>query len=121
MSKLRALICQKCGASLNPQTLRCEYCGTYHERVGNDVGIMRVQIERPGVRVIRSKLEIDNCLIMSGRLNDREIGEYIRRSFVGKLSESLPDVMEIFSEYDPVYMKHNFMGQIRVFEPEYKF
>ena len=121
MNELRALVCQKCGASLNPRTLRCEYCGTYHERVGSDVGIMRVQIERPGVRVIRPKLDIDSCLIASGMLNDREIGEYIRRSLVWKLAETLPDVMETYSEYDPVYMKHNVMGQIRVLEPEYRF
>ncbi|MBR4590433.1 MAG: hypothetical protein IKO36_07240 [Bacteroidaceae bacterium] len=121
MSELRALICQKCGASLNPRTLRCEYCGTYHERVGSDVGIMRVQIERPGVRVIRSKLEVDNYLIMSGRLSDEEVGAYIRKGLVGKLAESLPDVMETHSEYDPVYMKHSVVGQIRVLEPEYRF
>ena len=121
MSELRALICQRCGGALNPRTLRCEYCGTYHERVGNDVGIMRVQIERPGVRVVRSKLEVDDYLIMSGRFDDSEVGEYIRRVLVGKLSESLPDVMETYSEYDPVYMKHNVMGQIRVLEPEYRF
>lgn len=121
MNELRALVCQKCGASLNPRTLRCEYCGTYHERVGNDIGIMRVQIERPGVRVIRSKLEVDGYLIASGRFDDREVGEYIRRGLVGKLAESLPDIMETYSEYDPVYMKHNVMGQIRVLEPEYKF
>ena len=82
---------------------------------------MRVQIERPGVRVVRSKLEVDDYLIMSGRFDDSEVGEYIRRVLVGKLSESLPDVMETYSEYDPVYMKHNVMGQIRVLEPEYRF
>ena len=114
MSELRALICQKCGASLNPRTLRCEY-------FGSDVGIMRVQIERPGVRVIRSKLEVDNYLIMSGRLSDEEVGAYIRKGLVGKLAESLPDVMETHSEYDPVYMKHSVVGQIRVLEPEYRF
>ena len=121
MSELRALICQRCGGALNPRTLRCEYCGTYHEQVGNDVGIMRVQIERPGVRVIRYKLEVDDHLIMPGRFDDREVGEYIRRGLVGKLAELLPDVMETYSEYDPVYMKHNVMGQIRALEPEYRF
>ena len=121
MNELRALVCQKCGASLNPRTLRCEYCGTYHERVGSDVGIMRVQIERPGVRVLRCKLAVGDYLVASGRISNEEMDAYIRKGLNEKLSEQLQDVAEVYCEHDPLNMRYNVMGQIRVLEPEYRF
>ena len=121
MNELRALICQKCGASLNPRTLQCEYCGTYHERVGSDVGIMRVQIERPGVRVLRCKLAVGDYLVASGRISNEEMDAYIRKGLNEKLSERLQDVTEVYCEHDPLNMRYNVMGQIRVLEPEYRF
>lgn len=121
MSELRALICQKCGASLNPRTLRCEYCGTYHERIGDGIGVMLTQIERPEVRVLRCKLAVDNYLAMSGQVSDEQIGAYIRNGLIGRISEKLPEFMEIYSENDIINNRQMITGQIRVLEPKYRF
>jgi len=30
---LEPMICERCGASINPKTLQCESCGTYYREV----------------------------------------------------------------------------------------
>ena len=116
MSELKALTCKKCGAALNPKTLRCEYCGTYHERDLEHPYLIRV--ERPGVQVLGAEVAIDHYHMMQ---NPEMASEAAIRGIVDKLSKCLVPYIELENEYDIRTMRDIVRGRLRVVEPEFRF
>ena len=118
MSELRMLKCLNCGAPLDPKTLKCNYCGTYHERTHE--GIVHIIKSIPvGTTVLRAHVALTRDFTMS--VSDEHIGRYVRSVMANKISQDITNYMDVGCEYDPFEDMMHFAGKLRIIEPDFRF
>lgn len=85
MIEPKPLICQSCGAPINRQTLKCDYCGTEYERENNGVMINYV-VERPGIHKINAKVSLNDEIILH---TPEAAQEFVLRKMRDEIAEGL--------------------------------
>jgi hypothetical protein len=110
------LICQCCGAPLDPKTLICSYCGTAHKR-NNDYLDRPIMIEtfRQPVETFTTSVMFDNELLM---MNPEMASCVAMREVTNKLAESLMHMVCFESRRDFRYgLTTEVRGTIKVVRP----
>lgn len=114
-----ALECKNCGGKLNPETLRCDYCGTQYERENQNGVVHYIQTCPAEVKVLRAQVKIPNEHIMMG--DAERISEYTLKEMAHCLANELLKYTKIEKEYDPYTMTQMIRGTVRVVKPDFRF
>jgi len=115
-----ALTCKKCGGALNPDTMRCPYCGTYHRWEDNSTERVLLEVEKPGIRVYQAGIEVAREAKMYMPIDD--FARHVKHKLVqGLIEKGIDENIEMYSEYDIVNMTDRYYGRLRVLEPSYRF
>ena len=121
MAELKPLICKRCGGALDPVTLKCSYCGTYH-KIDSDDGLVRQVryiVDRPGVEVLGVQQAFNRWELAN--MPKEAIAEITHRSLCGKLAEALYPYMEFEMSDDYRTDSAIIRGRLRVVKPDYRF
>ena len=118
MSELRMLKCLNCGAPLDPKTLKCNYCGTYHERTHE--GIVHVIKSIPVMtHVVQAKMVLDRYHLLS--MPSDELGFYVKGTLTRKIAEEIHPLIEFESCEDIPRQTTICSARLRVVEPDFRF
>jgi hypothetical protein len=113
---LRPYICERCGGTVNPATLKCEYCGTPYK----DESLKHITITQqvPGQHTIRAEVRVE-----------REFMQYdperARDFTLSKLREQIADgllgFMKITTSNDYGWEDHTeiIRGEVKVIDPTF--
>ena len=112
---MKAMICERCGATINPKTMRCEYCGTYYKEDTPTVFC----VERQGVDVLSTRFAIDDELI--SLYDEKILVQYVGNEITKRLVEAISKNVEFYVQEDPLRQRHFVEGRIRVVPPKFKF
>lgn len=115
---MKKLICERCGGSINPQTYRCEYCGTQYVKE-EKTDVIHIQTFQKPVRVLKARMEIPSEEVRC--IGEDQISKMAIRHLSANLADSLADMMRLEVEYDPCERIHIVTSTIRVVEPDYRF
>ena len=119
--ELKPLVCKRCGGALDPNTLKCSYCGTYH-KVDSDYGFVRetrIIVDRPGVEVLGVQQAFDRWQLAD--MQKEAIAEITHRGLCEKLAEALYPYMEFEMSDDYFTDSAIIRGRLRVVKPDYRF
>lgn len=98
-------MCECCGGQIDRVKMQCKYCGTqYREEFDRPI---RIETFRNPVRTFSACVEVDS------KVN----AEYAIKVLANELSEVIPSVMEVRTEYDPRMMTNRVYGRIKVIQP----
>lgn len=107
---MEKLVCECCGGQIDAATMKCRYCGTQY-RDEND-RIVRIETFRNPVKVFSASLLVEDDL-----MRRKDGAEYAVKMLANELAKSIPSVMEVRSEYDPIRMATKMQGIIKVVQP----
>lgn len=110
MVKMNPFVCDCCGGTINPRTMKCEFCGTAYKR--EVAGI--VELRRSGEQTLTSSFSIDRHAL---REDGAHVMEYCLRNMAGKMAEQLMPFCDFASRYDPESDRIFISGRLRVVEP----
>ena len=113
---LRPYICKQCGGTINPATLKCEYCGTRYE----DKSLKRITstTQPPGQHTIRAEVCMDREFMLYDPEGARDFA-------LSKLREQIADGL---LGYMKITTSHDFRlgdqteiirGEVRVVDPTF--
>lgn len=114
---MKELKCKNCGAPINPQTLRCEYCGTQYKRDYDNV--LRIETYQSPCRTYKTQMVIPKEEIKY--LGQETVSEIAIKQLSRNLAEAIAPNMELHTEYDPCYMQQKITARVRIVEPNYRF
>ena len=118
MAELKPLICKRCGGALNPITLKCPYCGTYH-KFDETFEATRIIVDRPGVEVLGVQQAFNRWELAN--MPKDVIERITHRGLCGKLAEALYPYMEFEMSDDYFTDSAIIRGRLRVVKPDYRF
>lgn len=107
------LTCTCCGAKVNRNTYKCEYCGTEYRR-DTEIPTIRLETFTNPVKVYRA------CALVNREEVMRFGNEYMEHCIRHLANEMLPaivDNMEIRTDYDPALMQYRMDGTLRCVHP----
>ena len=110
MVKNKPLICDCCGGTINPRTMRCEFCETPYKR--EVAGI--VELRRSGEKTLTTSFSIDRRAL---REEGAPIMEYCLNNMAGKMAEQLMPFCDFASRYEPESDRIYMSARLRVVEP----
>ncbi len=117
---MKAMICERCGGQINPETMRCEYCGTYYKKEYGlfDHPIITL-VEHPDIKVIQGKICFDNHMV--SRVEQEYLHKCAKHDMTLKLAEALEPEVEykVFEDYQ--YDQQIVIGRVRIVSPKYRF
>jgi hypothetical protein len=113
---MKAMICERCGGTINPATMRCEYCGTYYQE---DKSPLILHVEQRGINVLNTSLAIDDELI--SKYDEKSLMAYVKSEITHRLVEAISQSVEYTVQAEPLQARHIVTGRIRVVPPNYKF
>ena len=118
---MKALICTQCGGRIDPEKMRCEYCGTRYEQTGDLARPLRITYS-PEVRaqILQSQVAMDNQVINVVSDAD-EIARIVHSRITAQLAEALGPYVEYTVQEDPTYRRQVIRGRVRVLPPDYRF
>lgn len=116
---MEKLICESCGAPLNPNSLKCEYCGTHYKRDYREGVTHYIQTCPAKVEVLASQISIPDMAIR--HLDAEQAAEYATKELARGLAEALMPYMKIETHYEPIQMRQVIRGTVRVVEPDFRF
>jgi hypothetical protein len=115
---LRPYICKQCGGQIDPATMRCEYCNTYHD----DPALRRLTISTrvPGEYTIRAEVALDRYGI---EYNPEGARDHALRELRNQIADGLLAYMKITTStsFDPKWMANTeiIRGEVRVVDPSF--
>ena len=112
---MKAYICQCCGGTINPRTMKCEYCDTPY-KMDYDDRLVRIETYRNPVDTIAAKTMIPDELIKDfgpERASERAVNILVR-----ELSECISQYMVLESEYRPAMNAHMISARMKVVVPK---
>lgn len=114
---MKKLICECCNGKINPNTLRCEYCGTQYKK-DEDNTIRIERFENP-CRVYKTQI----CIPVSEieMLGNENASQIVIKQLSRNLADAIAPNMEIQTEYDPCFMMQRISARVRIVEPKYMF
>lgn len=113
---MKELKCPNCGAPINEETMRCEYCGARFERNDNFIINQPVLIEHPQVVPLKTVMRIDNDFATLPRYE-----KYITDSIASSLAEKVAQYMEVTFQDDPANNQVIAQGRVRLVPPSVRF
>lgn len=117
--RLIELKCKNCNGALDPDTLKCPYCGTqYKEEKGSGI-THYVQTCPPSITPLHYQMRIDES--MMGRIPPEKMSEIVLKEITSALAHELIPFVEIESERDIFTMKRIIRGTVRVVDPDFRF
>ena len=116
---MKPMICTQCGGRIDPNTMRCEYCGTRFEKENDLAKPLVVKIDTQRADVLGANMIVDNWLAES--LPSEEITRIIHSEITRKIVEGLEPYVEYTVMEEPVFNHHVVKGRIRVLPPGYRF
>ena len=108
-----AYLCECCGGTVDPVTLKCDYCGTKYKRDLNNT--IRVETFINPVRTFSATTALDVDGIRT--LGVEQASEFAMKHLARQLAEAIPQNMLVESELDPVHHCYNVRGMIKLVEP----
>lgn len=119
MSELIELTCKNCGGSLDPVTLKCEYCGTRYAKKEERGVTHYIQTCPAKVQTVAAQVCVSE--IMLHRAPADEVSEFTMRELTHYLAEALAPYMKIETTKDLCNMTQIIRGSVRVVEPDFRF
>ena len=119
MAELKPLICKRCGGALDPVTLKCSYCGTWHKVEPDMAREVRYIVDRPGVEVLGVQQAFGRWDLAN--MPRDAIERITRRGLCEKLAEALYPYMEFEMSDDYFTGNAIIRGRLRVVKPDYRF
>lgn len=110
---MEALTCKCCGAPINRDTYKCDYCGTQYKRPTEKLPTLI--IERPGVKVLSSEFKVDDYEIR--RLGADYLYNEIKWHSIQQMMETLIPLMEVSTMFCPEDFTTRIRTRLRVVEP----
>ena len=120
MNDIKPLVCPQCGGPINRSKNICEYCGTQFKN--DEYGPVRMEIIRPGVKVIQSQRILTDEMIMY--MGSKEASEYVLKQMAEEMAEHLIPMMDVQTckeEEDIFRRETRIRARLRVVEPTYTF
>lgn len=115
---MRKLICECCGAPINPRTYKCEYCGTAYEREVNG-NVVRIETFQNPVREYKAGVEVPAEAVSV--MNEHGAANYAIEQLSRNLAEAIAECMQLHTHYDPRSMNHIVTARIKIIEPAERF
>jgi hypothetical protein len=112
---MKAYICQCCGGTINPRTMKCEYCDTPY-KMDYDDRLVRIETYRNPVDTIAARTMIPDELIKA--LGPERASERAVNILVRELSECISQYMVLESEYRPAMNAHMISARMKVVVPK---
>lgn len=101
------LICKCCGGTINPRTMKCEYCDTSYRRHVDGI----IEIHRPGEDCLTSAFSIDRHAL---REEGAPLMRYCLDKMAHKMAEQLLPYCEFTSRYEPGIDSIELRSRVRV-------
>jgi len=119
ITALSELICTHCGAALNPNTLKCEYCGTQYERRRDESYNTQIVLKYPShIQKLSGQVSIPDNFF---GLSSESAADYSMKELTYTLAEALAPYMKVETMRDPYTHTQIIRGSIRVVEPDFRF
>ena len=115
MERLKSMICPQCGGAVNRATMICEYCGT---RFREDDSGVKIEVMRPGVRVLSATVEVPDEFMYS---SPKEAATYAIDCMAEKFAELITPFIDVKMQVDPAVFKTRFYGSLRVLDSKHRF
>lgn len=116
---LEELKCSNCGAALNPNTLKCEYCGSQFAKKEERGLISYIQTCPARVETLGAAVSVSEESMQY--MSADQVSEYAVRQITHKLAEALTPYVKLETMRDPYTMSQIIRGTIRVVEPDFRF
>lgn len=117
---LEELRCTHCDAPLNPNTLKCEYCGSQYERKQDGGNTHYIQTCPAQIQTLKAQVQVSNEIVHIMGSADQ-----ISRHTLNEMSRVLADEVlkyaKIEHTYEPHTMTQIIRGTVRVVEPDFRF
>ena len=121
---MEALRCDYCGGHINPNTYKCEYCGTQYKKPQNDswlkYEVKFVSASAP-CEVLGVQKEIDMFDFRTMQDIGVPIEAKVREDFANQIARAIADKLTIYEDYDITSMKKKYMAKLRIVKPDYRF
>ena len=93
MIEQKPLICKCCGGTINPRTMKCEYCDTSYRRHVDGI----IEVRRPGEDCLTTAFTIDRHAL---REDGAPLMRHCLNEMACKMAEQLLPYCEFNSSYD---------------------
>ena len=110
MDNLKPMICPQCGGAINRATMICEYCGT---RFKEDESGVKIEMLRPGVRVLRTTVEVPDEFMYS---SPKDAAAYAIERMAEQFAECIAPYIDVKMQVDPAVFKTRFYATLRVID-----
>lgn len=109
-------ICEQCGGSINPVTMKCEYCGTQYKSHNNQ--IIRVETFYNPVKTLNAGCRISKFDVEC--IGADNAAKHITNRLSAMFAQEIQDIIQLDALYDPERMEYNIHGMLKVVIPEQK-
>lgn len=109
-------ICEQCGGSINPVTMKCEYCGTQYKSHNNQ--IIRVETFRNPVKTLCAECRISKFDVAN--IGSDNAARHITNRLSAMFAQEIEDIIQLDAVYDPARMEYHIHGMLKVVIPEQK-
>jgi len=111
---VKRYVCECCGASINPMTLKCEYCGTqYKDEFDN---IVRVEMYTNPVDTYITKVAVDANFL--NQMGAEATSAYVMDRMTRELANFITKNLLITAKRDLEHNAQIFSGTLKVIRPE---
>ena len=109
-------ICDCCGGTVNPATMRCEYCGTYYKGApDNYYKPVRIETYQNPVNTYTARVDIDEFDIK--RVGAENVSKIAIQQLASGLAKSLIPNMVVESVRDIQNFRYKVYGIVKIVKP----
>lgn len=109
--------CSNCGGRINPNTMRCEYCGTQYKKEA-DERIIKVETFQNPIKVYKTQMTVPREHLNG---NEETMSKIVINQLARNLADAFAENMEVHSEYDPMLNGYRITSRVRIVEPKHIF
>lgn len=113
---MKSYKCENCGASVNPNTGVCEYCGSRY-RIHDD-NLIRIETYQNPIKTYMAEMLVPDEYVI---IDADGISEYAVDSLAHKLADAFKENMDVKLEHDPRMNVQRMTARVRIVEPKYLF
>lgn len=111
---MKKLICECCGAPINPKTYKCEYCGTQYKREADKV--IRIETFTNPVDTYTHGIELNYDFVEC--IGHDRASELAIHKLTNALAKQIAPYMKIEVEEDELHRQYRLRSQVKVVRPE---
>lgn len=116
---LEKLQCKNCGGTINPSTLKCEYCGTQYAKKTENSITHYIQTCPAKIHTLASKTVIADELLIA--VPQEHAAEFAMKQITLELAKALTPFIKLEVEQNPFDRTQIIRGAVRVVEPDFRF